>query len=377
MIGLRYISLAGSTGYAETARRYLTAFARQGLPVTWTPMVPSTLLQKGFEPFEGRSVGDPELDPLCNLPIPYDTVLLHIMPTFYPRLIRMLSGKRIAAYSVWETDRLPSSWRGLLKDVELLLIPCEWNRKVFQAGGFEKPIEVVPHSLLPGQSPLPDTGKDSGEFVFYSINTWSDRKAVDRTLEAYLRAFTARDPVRLVLKTSERHEMRRVPFTTWYPVHTRWLISRILRRYPNPPPVTVITDFLSNDAILNLHRQADCYVSLTRSEGWGMGAFDAAAYGRPVIITGFGGQTEYLPSDLAHLVNYRMVKTPFRPMEQIELGHQWAEPDVDRGAALMRHVFENRSECRAKAHRLAEHLCATYEADRVAAGMYETLLKHF
>ena len=72
-----------------------------------------------------------------------------------------------------------------------------------------------------------------------------------------------------------------------------------------------------------------------------------------------------------------MVKTPFRPMEQIELGHQWAEPDVDRGAALMRHVFENRDECRAKAHCLAEHLCATYEADRVAAGMYETLLKHF
>lgn len=377
MTGLRYISLAGSTGYAESARRYMTAFIRQGLPVTWTPIVPGKRWGMGFEPFEGKSVGDPDLDPLCNLSIPYDTVLLHTMPIFYPRLLEMAGDKRIAAYSVWETDRLPSTWRNLLKDIELLLIPCEWNRKIFQNGGFEKPIEVVPHSLMHGQAPLPDARKDSEEFVFYSINVWSDRKAVDRTLEAYLRAFTARDKVRFVLKTSERHEMRRVPFTNRYPVRTRWLISRILRRYPNPPPVTVITEFLSNDAMLDLHRQADCYASLTRSEGWGLGAFDAAAYGRPVIMTGFGGQTEFLSPDLAHLVKYRMVNTPFRPMEQMELGHQWAEPDVDHGAALMRHVFENRDECRAKARCLAERLCATYEPDRVAAAMYDTLQKHF
>ena len=377
MTGLRYISLAGSTGYAESARRYMTAFARLGLPVTWTPMVPGKRFGMGFEPFEGRSVGDPDLDPLCNLPIPYDAVLLHVQPIFYPRLLEMVGDKRIAAYTVWETDRLPSTWGNLLKDIELLLIPCEWNRKIFQNGGFDRPIEVVPHSLIPGQRPLPEGSKGSGEFVFYSINVWSDRKAVDRTLEAYLRAFTARDPVRLVLKTSERHEMLRVPFTAWYPVHTRPLISRIIRKYPNPPPVTVITDFLSDDAMLDLHKRGDCYVSLTRSEGWGMGAFDAAAYGRPVIMSGFGGQTEFLSSELAHLVKYSMVKTPFRPLEQMELGHQWAEPDVDHGAALMRHVFENRAECRLKAGALAERLCATYEPDRVAAAMYATLRKHF
>ena len=375
MNGLRYISLAGTSGYAEAGRRYMTAFMRQGLPVTWTPMVPGKSWGLGFEPFEGRSAGDPELDPICNLPIAHDTVLFHMMPTFYPRLVEMVGPKRIAASSVWETDRLPSHWGALLKDIELLLIPCEWNRKLFQDGGFTKPIEVIPYSLLPGQSPLPYPPED-GAFVFYSINQWIDRKAIDLTLHAFLRAFTSRDRVRFV-KTSERHEMRRIPFTMQYPIHTRWLVSRILKKYPGHPPVTVITERLSNDAIRDLHLNGDCYVSLTRSEGWGMGAFDAAAYGRPVIITGFGGQTEFLPPDLAHLVKCRMVKAPFQPMEQTEWGHQWAEPDVNHGAELMRYVFENRAETRAKAAILADRICATYQPDPVAAHLHDTLQKYF
>jgi glycosyltransferase involved in cell wall biosynthesis len=377
MIGLRYISLFGSSGYAQAARRYLTALAGLGMPVTWTPMVPGNRWRMGFEPFEGRSVGDPELDPLCNRLIDYDVVLLHIMPAFYPRLMEMARGKRVAAHTVWETDRLPRTWRTYLKDIELLVVPCEWNRKIFIDGGFTGPIEVVPLSLLRSHTPFLEAREDKAEFVFYSINTWSDRKALDLTIEAFCRAFTAKDPVRLVLKTSQRHEMRRVPFTAWFPVSTRWLINRILRRNVDHPPLTVITDFLSQEAMLDLHRQGDCYVSLTRSEGWGMGAFDAAALGRPVIITGYGGQSEFLPADLAHLVRYRMVKTPFRPMEQFELGHKWAQPDVNHGAALMRYVFENREESRAKARELSRRLCVTYENERVAKTLLAALQKHF
>jgi glycosyltransferase involved in cell wall biosynthesis len=377
MIGLRYISLTGSSGYAQVARRYLLELVKLGMPVTWSPMVPGNAWRMGYEPFEGRSVGDPELDPICNLPIPYDVVLLHIMPAFYPRLAGMVRGKRIAASSVWETDRLPRAWRRLLQPVEMLMVPCEWNRPIFRDGGFRGPIEVVPHGLRAGQAPLERRGEDGGEFVFYSINVWSDRKALTQTLTAYLRAFTAEDPVRFVLKTSDRHLSVRVPFTPWYPVRTRKLVSRILKRYRNPAKLTMITQELSVEEIEDLHRQGQCYVSLCHSEGWGMGAFDAAAAGRPVIITGYGGQTEFLPADLANLVKYRMVKAPFRPMEQHDLGHQWAEADIDHAVSLMRHVFENREEARAKARELAQRLCETYQADLMAAKLLECLQRHF
>jgi hypothetical protein len=44
--------------------------AKLGVPVTWTPMILGSAWRMGYEPFEGRSVDDPELDPFCNRPIP-------------------------------------------------------------------------------------------------------------------------------------------------------------------------------------------------------------------------------------------------------------------------------------------------------------------
>jgi glycosyltransferase involved in cell wall biosynthesis len=150
-----------------------------------------------------------------------------------------------------------------------------------------------------------------------------------------------------------------------------------VKHVPHPPALTILTGDLSNREIEDLHRRGDCYVSLCRSEGWGMGAFDAAALGRPVIMTGYGGQTEFLPEDLAYLVKYRMVKTPFRPLEPPDLGHRWAEPDVGHAAALMRHVFENRGEARAKARELAQRLVQEYQPDTVARRLLECLQRHF
>ena len=174
-----------------------------------------------------------------------------------------------------ETDRLPRARPTLLKPVELLMVPCEWNRPIFREG-FRGPIEVVPHSVE-----RPDTRR-------VSARLYEDR-------------------VRFILKATDRHVSLRVPFTAWYPLQTRWLIARLMKHHRQPPALTVITDELSNQGIEELHRQGGCYVSLCRSEGWGMGAFDAAASGRPVIMTGYGWQTEFLPEDLAHLVKYRLV----------------------------------------------------------------------
>ena len=374
MVGLRYFSLLGTSGYAQAARRYLTALKLLGVPVTWTPIVQHSV---GWTLFEGRSVGDPELDPICNLPITYDVAVLHLMPHFYPRLVESLPGKRIAAYTVWETDTLPRRWLRFLKNIDIVITPCEWNRKVFSMGGYTRPIEVVPHSLEPGQAPLAERSRDQEEFVFYTINAWSYRKAVDLTIKAFLRAFTPADKVRLVVKTSRRHEMLRIPFTTCCPVSTRWLIERILRGHPDPPPITVITDTVPVAAIKEIHANGDCFVSLTRGEGWGMGACDAAAAGRPVIITGFGGQTEFLPADLAYLVNFRMTRIPFLPAEQFEYGQTWADPDIGHAAALMRHVFENRDESRRRAGELAPRICSAYEHKSVGERLVRALKNHF
>ena len=45
---------------------------------------------------------------------------------------------------------------------------------------------------------------------------------------------------------------------------------------------------LSRNSMMALHARGDCFVSLCHSEGWGLGSFEAAALGNPVLITNYG-----------------------------------------------------------------------------------------
>ena len=366
MNGLRYVSLYEPSGYGESARRYLLGLASLGVPITWTPMVRGPEWGLGYQPFFGTSVGDPELDRFCNRRIDYDAVLLHLVPEYFPHWAR-IERKPKLSYTTWETERLPGPWPGLLHGAEMVMVPCQWNRQVFERCGVTAPVEVVPHCLpgeLPPAAPIPT----SGELVFYSVNVWSDRKALDLTLRAYGKAFRRGENVRLVLKTSPRHISYRVPFTGWSPLPARLCIAAERALRPRPP-LTVLTDFVPGAEMDRLHASSHCYVSLCRSEGWGMGAFDAAAAGRPVIMTGFGGQLDFLPEELAYLVNYRLVDVRPRLTDRWGHGHHWAEPDVEHAAALMRHVYENRGEAREKGLQLSEFVRERFSADAICRRM--------
>lgn len=62
----------------------------------------------------------------------------------------------------------------------------------------------------------------------------------------------------------------------------------------NLPNVLVIQDFLNDEQLEDLHSKCHCYVSLSHSEGAGMGAVEAALRNKPVIIQEYGGTKEYI-----------------------------------------------------------------------------------
>lgn len=360
MRGIKFVSLHGPGGYGEAARRYMTGLAEAGVPFTWAPMVPARGLgrRRGYEPYQGTDI-DCALRPFCNLPIEYDTVLVQTVPEYFPAWAKREQGKRVVGFTAWETDRPPAHWPALLNGVDLLLVPCEWNRDVFRRHGTTTPIEVVPHAApaaaLPSVAGRERFGARPDDLCFYTINDWTARKAVWRTIEAYLDAFTAEDPVVLIVKTTPRDGTRR----RWLGrrAGTRWAVDRILARYRRPARVALVTDTLNDAEILALHAAGDCYVSLTRGEGWGLGAFDAAAFGRPVIMTGFGGQLDWLAPEPALLVDYRLVPV-HDPRARASYGpdQHWAEPDRGHAGRLMRDVLAHREAAAARGRALQAHV---------------------
>lgn len=366
--GLKYVSLHEPSGYGTSARRYLRALARGPRPITWAPMVPGTGWRLGYEPLVGPlpddgglGIRDPELDALLHREIDYDTVLLHLVPEYYPRWRARETGKRIVAYTTWETDRPPHHWPALLNTVDLVLVPCVWNREVFRRHGVTVPIEVVPHVVHPG----PFSKAPSGDrFTFYAIGPWSTRKAHWFALEAFTRAFTADEPVRFVLKTSPEDFTRPRRLRRWF--SSSGAARKLLRRHPDAPPVEVATRTWSEREIDALHASADCYVLLTRGEGWCIPAFDAAAFGTAVVATRFGGVLDYLGDETAYLVDCRLDRVQDRrSLHSYSRDQRWATPDLEQAARLLRRVFEHREEARDRGARAARFVRETFSADAV------------
>lgn len=355
--GIKYVSFHGVSGYGTAARSYLRGLRNVGIPITWTPMVPGKAWRIGYQPFLGTKIEDLELFPLCNIQIEYDTLIVHTVPEYYPMWARKEPGKRLIGYTVWETDRIPDHWPGLLNKMDHLLVPTHWNKRVFENCGVITPIDVVPHTIgetTPQECETP-WEKEPDEYVFYTIGAWTARKAIWNTIRSYLKTFTAQDATVLAIKTTSKDFTQRN-----FPGHSRdtaRAVQRIVTSYPNPAKIRLITDELDEEDMVKLHLRGDCYVSLCRSEGWGLGAFDAAGHGNPVIITGFGGQVEYLPRDLALLVNYKIVPVSDRMGKASYSKNQnWGEPDVLHASRLMRWAFEHRTEAKAKGEKLKKHV---------------------
>lgn len=379
---LKYVSWADHTGYAVAAKSYLRAFGRAGMNVTWAPMLPD---EQGYRRVEDFDSDDPVLAELVRGDGEADTVVIHTVPEYYPPFIAEAreAGQRVFGYTVWELDNLPDHWPAILNRLDGVVVPCSWNVEVFRRSGVSVPIHVVPHlSQFSAQEAGDSLGATiirpalrevwaPGRFVFYTIGYWSNRKAPDLVGRAFLEAFKADEAVALVIKTS------RNDITRW---HRHWRngfrlrhpspedsLRRLARHFDAAPPIAVIADETLSDADMRaLHDRGDCFVSLARAEGWGLGAFDAALAGNPVVMTGYGGQRDFLDPERAWLVDYRMVPVHeptwganYRPTDQ------WAEPDIDHAIRLMRQVYENRAEASSGARRLADDLLSRFSEQSV------------
>ncbi|MCK5359286.1 MAG: glycosyltransferase, partial [Gammaproteobacteria bacterium] len=123
-----------------------------------------------------------------------------------------------------------------------------------------------------------------------------------------------------------------------------------------------------------IHEIGDCFFSLTHSEGWGLGAFDAAAAGNPVIITGWGGQLDYLPVDSSYHV--RHVLKPLQETtgwDSYERSHQWAYADRDDAVRKLRHCYQNRKEAKAKGMQLQAFVDSRFSTEQVTSDLLRAI----
>lgn len=349
--GVVYMGQYGTSGYAVAAKGYICDFIMRGIPVAWTPLK-----------FDDSEMGDDNFFNIIaksaigrKLPS-VSSIILHSTADLWPKYktdnLASFKGRNIIGYTVWETNRLPEGWdKHINESVSEVWCPSNYNKTIFLDSGVTIPIRVVPHifmkQVLPerefvelrscsGDSLKPDT--DS--YTFYNISEFNERKNILGLIRAYCKAFQPTDSVRLVLK---------IHYKGYTIDNLKYCLSKIngvLNEFPSHAPIALIADNLSDTMLLGLHSIGDCYVSLTRSEAFGLTIFDAHNYGKKIIVTNHGGQVEFLGSSHAGLVESSLVDV--KDMEGFSHGYymqgtqQWAEPNLDHAISLMRDAYTKR-----------------------------------
>lgn len=165
--------------------------------------------------------------------------------------------------------------------------------------------------------------------LMYDFSSYQQRKNPQATLAAFDAAFKTNDAdVQLVIKTqnSHLHPGAKSQLENW------------LRGRKN---VIWIDQTFTRQETYNLVSVCDCYVSLHRSEGFGLGPAEAMFLGKPVIATAWSGNMEFMRQDNSFLVNYELTEIA-DDVGVYARGNVWADPDIHHAAELMKMIVNDK-----------------------------------
>lgn len=319
--------LRSELGVGESARLAVTAADAAALPVALVDFHEGCSSRLGDDRFADR-LGSSNPNPVNLLHINADQMPLAFSTLGTP----FFEGKFNIGYWAWELPELPEEWLASFGLVDEVWVPSRFCQ---EAVGAQAPVPVIrmPHPMrvdLPDPPSRSDLELPEDRFLFltmWDMHSFQERKNPGAVLEAYRLAFRGRRDVGLVVKTMN---------TGTYP--EEW--ARFQDRIRDVDGVFVVDRVLSRTAVWGLESACDCFVSLHRSEGFGIGLAECMALGKPVIATGWSGNVDFTREDNSCLVKYDLV-----PLEKdhgpYRRGQVWADPDAEHAAHWMRTLVDD------------------------------------
>lgn len=329
-MGLNIVGyLRSEFGIGESARLATLAADAAGLPVSLVDFTEGCSSRLGDDRYTHR-LGSSNPQPVNvffvnadQLPLLYST----LGPAFFENRINI-------GYWAWELPDFPLEWQGSFGLVDEVWVPSHFCQ-VAIAEKSPVPVIRMPHAVRVDLKRRPnrtELGFPEDRFLFltlWDMHSFQGRKNPEAVLEAYQRAFSGRSDVGLVVKTMN---------TSTYP--EEW--ARFRERIESVEGIFVLDAVLSRQAVWELEAVCDCFVSLHRSEGFGIVLAECMALGKPVIATGWSGNIDFTREDNSCLVRYRLVSLD-RDHGPYRRGQIWADPDPDHAAHHMRRLVEDAS----------------------------------
>jgi glycosyltransferase involved in cell wall biosynthesis len=270
-------------------------------------------------------------------------------------------GPRIGIWG-WETNSIPSRWRRAFTLVDEIWV---YSRFMAENIGAASPVPVIalpPPVQAPAAASEPlRLGVPEGYLFLFAFDYLStiQRKNPIGLIEAFKRAFAPGEGPRLLIKTINGPLRPLAEEAVLWAAYGR-------------EDIHIVDCSLSGAQRDGLMAACDCYVSLHRSEGFGLTMAEAMAIGKPVIGTGYSGNVDFMTAENSYLVDYEIGRVG-PDCEIYPADGEWAEPSVEHAAELMRRVWESPEEARGLGARASEDVARTLSPEVTGGAMRRRL----
>jgi len=274
------------TGYANAAIRNIFALEKSGIDI----VTRSISLSQNKNHELASQIKHLENKDTDNV----DIVIQHILPHFF----EYKNGVKNIGIFHWETSHFQrSNWSHHCNLMDEIWVSCLQNVEALRASNVTVPIKILPPSCDVSKFSIPQTPLSfpllRNKCVFYTIGEQNRRKNIAALLRAYYATFNLRDDVALVIKTNmPGHSAEETTSFIRKMAEDIKASMHIYIKTPSYPPILVISDYLPDNKVDQLHAACDVFVSVSHGEAWGIPAHDAMGFGNPVILSNWGAYPE-------------------------------------------------------------------------------------
>ena len=269
---------------------------------------------------------------------PHPVNVVHLDPPASPDLDhhhgkRFRADKYNIAYWAWELPEFPDAWLPHFAFFDEVWCPSEFVRTAIAAKS-PLPVVTMPHAIHvtpPAGDGRARFGLPADRYLFlsvYDLNSYSERKNPRAAIEAFRQSGLGRGDATLVLKVQN-------------PAGNEADFAALQAALRDVPGTILLTETLSRDDITLLESACDCFVSLHRSEGFGLAVAECMALGKPVISTNWSATAEFVDASNGCPVDFTLT-TLAQSHGPYSKGQVWADPDVAHAASWMQRLVADR-----------------------------------
>jgi len=289
---------------------------------------------------------DPKLAIRSEEPAPDDVLIVALNPDVAIHALAKLGkeklrNRKVIGYWVWELEVVPRFWKLAGRWAHEIWTPSSFSAQALKKL-FDVPVHVVPHpvALLPPPTMTEERrakGREAlgvSKTAFVAIQSFSlasslTRKNAIGAISVFVAAFHDQPDARLILRHLSGD---RFPDS----------LQRLREAAQVAGPQIILRP--AGEGLEDLHdlyAACDVYISLHRTEGFGLNLAEVMMAGRPLIATKWSGNLDFMDSKCVALINADLVPLDDPDKVYTQKAARWAEPQADEAIRWLRTLAEN------------------------------------